>query len=167
MAANQELDFEEILDRLMGLDIQNIDQLPPQDDNLEEVNDDDGVVGDVDDDVDDDEDEGCGPELLPLELRIRKDIAAGTAQENEDRIYCSLDSYVLVNTAVGVSILCLQCYHHYRYKILPTWKHTHTHRHNSGFMSELARSRCSGCKKYMTLYQLQETCYYCLTNKLI
>lgn len=167
MAANNEVQcFEEILDNIMRLDIENVDKLPPQDDNLEEVEgDDDG--GDFDED-DGDDDEGFGAELLPLATNITKEIAAGTPRENEERTYCALGSYVLVNTTDGMSLLCLECYYYYRYKILPTWKHAHAHRHRSGFMSELPLgTKCAGCKNNLFILQLQETCYYCISNKLI
>lgn len=166
MAANiGEPDFEEILDNIMGLDIENVDKLPPQDDNLEEI---DGNDEDSDFDDDDDDDEGYGAELLPLAMNITKEITAGTPQENDERTYCALGSYVIVNTTHGMSLLCLGCYYHYRYKILPTWKHAHAHRHRSGFMFDLPhRTKCAGCKNNLYMLQLQETCYYCISNKII
>lgn len=164
-AFNNDMDFEEVLDKFMELDVQNVDHLPPQDDNLEEVdqNDDDDGFDDLDD-----SDEGLGDELLLTIATVTKDISAGTGDEGAERKYCAWGCCAVISTNLGDDSICMACYQHYRFKIVPTWTHKHIFQHRSGIMRNLPHQRkCSACNNNLYILTIQDTCYYCVTNKII
>lgn len=159
---NEEMDFEEILDAIMWKDENNVDRIPPQDNNPEEVE---GADQGDEGDQEVDEDEGLGEELLPTRMEVIRKMPAGTAEDGLQRIYCTWGSFTTIIIQDGELAVCAECYQHYRYKILSSWRHKHTLRHRSGLMRELPhRTECATCRRNLYIVTPQDACYYCLTN---